>query len=137
MSFDVERTSTPLNIYNHGPQTIDTIQPSIPAQLMPQHLFSVQQVDRAGDHGSEIPPSLISQGISTGKQRRTVLWEQEIPIEDRRSAVQQKHRHRSVRVESLYYVKQNGSYYWKIYIEHEYSLLTRDSNQFVYRSYRK
>jgi len=98
-------------------------------------LFSLETINRPADQGPIIPIIYITGGIYTGRTRHTVLWEQETVDGLIQLPLQRKHTHKSVKVESLYRLP-NGVQYWKIYIQHEYTVTTRDTSQVEYRSLR-
>ena len=138
LSFDHLFQSTPLNIINEGPEYIDPpveFQQTFPAQLIPQETFDVSQLNRPADHGPIIPGSLINQGVATGRVRETCIYEQTLPNQQVPLPLQQFHKHKTVRVESKYRLP-NRTKYWKIYIQHEYTIVTRDTSQFEYRAVR-
>ena len=137
MTFNAIAQSTLLNILNQGPSRIEPeVQPVIPAQLFPSHTFVIGDIHPAADHGPIIPENLVAKGHATGKSRRTVLWEQTLPGVNARLLIQQLHKQQAVRVESLYRTT-NRQLFWKIYIEHVYTLSTRDTSQIQYRVFRQ
>jgi len=98
-------------------------------------LFSLDTLHPQHDQGPILPEIYIPSGVYTGTTRHTVLWEQEIVDQQIQLPLQRKHTHKSIKVESLYQLP-NGLKYWNIYIQHEYTLTTRDTSQVEYRSLR-
>jgi len=113
ISFDVQAQSTQVNIYNEGLSVIEPpVIPVLPTQLILPHTFTLDELNRAADHRPEIPESLIAHGVATGRTRRTILWEQNIPNTLVQLPIHHHHHHRSTRVKSLYRLP-NGTKYWK------------------------
>jgi hypothetical protein len=110
--------------------------PSIGDQYIPRVLFTIEDVNRPIDHGVVVPFDLVQFGVPVGRTRRTILWEQTFPNPQTPLPLQQANHHKSTIVESLYRLPDRTKY-WKVYIEHELRIITRDTSQFEYRVKRK
>jgi len=103
---------------------------------VPSGLFSLNTINQPADLGPIILERLLARGVPTGRTSEVILWEQTIPDTLVALPIQQKHRHRSIQVKLLYQLP-NGLRYWKIYIQHEYTLFTQDTDQIEYRAIRQ
>jgi hypothetical protein len=138
LSFAINEESTPVNQYIPGfdNQIVEYWRPDIPEQLIPSGLFALPPT-RAFDQGIEIPAHLILlPGEHTGYTRRTLLWDKKLSRNPAPLPLQQSHFHSSTLVESLYRNPADRRKYYKVYIEHEYRFVTRDTSQIRFHLYR-
>jgi hypothetical protein len=106
-------------------------------KITPPHDFQIIDPNRPADHGPVVPAELIPRGRATGKVRRTILSDHSRPDNTVALPFQVLIRNRITQVESLYVIPSTQIYFWKIYTEEEVIRLTRNTNNFEYRIFRR
>ena len=98
-------------------------------QVTPYQTFTVPHEFA---NGAKIHPTAHAHGIYQNHTMRTQLWQDEQTNNLVAAPLEQRYRYRNILVQSLYKFPDQLKYY-KIYIEHELTIKTRDHSQVLYQ----